>query len=93
MPLKEKHDILPDNYELSLARLDFQVKRLKQETSLLEEYDNILKEQLCPGIDVDGRGASPRISTRCYTSFTPSGNKNRQRTKVRVVYDASANHH
>ena len=30
LPLKEKHDILPDNYDLSLARLDSQVKRLRQ---------------------------------------------------------------
>jgi hypothetical protein len=30
LPLKEKHDILPDHYDLSLARLDSQVKRLRQ---------------------------------------------------------------
>ena len=43
LPLKEKHDILPDNYDLSLARLDSQVKHLRQEPSLFEDTTRYLK--------------------------------------------------
>jgi hypothetical protein len=50
LPVKEKHAILPDNYDLSLARLNKQVKRLRKEPEILKEYDKTFQDQLKQGI-------------------------------------------
>ena len=50
LPPKESHEFLPDNYELSLVRLNSLVKRLKGEPDIMEEYNRIIEEQLVKGI-------------------------------------------
>ena len=92
LPLKEKHDILPDNYDLSLARLDSQVKRLRQEPSLFEEYNQIFKEQLSQGIveKVEDSNEDSVPGTTHYLPHQAVVRKDATTTKVRVVYDASA---
>ena len=39
LPWHEHHDILPDNYEVSVARLNSTLKRLRKEPDLLKEYN------------------------------------------------------
>ena len=46
LPLQERHELLPDNHDLSLARLNTLVKRLRKDTSTLEQYNGIIEEQL-----------------------------------------------
>jgi hypothetical protein len=50
LPLKEQHELLPDNYDLSLARLNTLVKRLRKDQPILQEYNGIIEEQLHQGI-------------------------------------------
>ena len=50
LPLKEQHELLPDNYDLSLARLNTLVKRLRKDQPILQEYNGIIEEQLHKGI-------------------------------------------
>eukprot|EP00731_Ephydatia_muelleri_P014947 Em0008g667a len=50
LPWREFHDPLPDNYELSLNRLQGLLRRLKQNPAVLKEYDDTIKEQLRKGI-------------------------------------------
>ena len=46
LPWKESHDALPDNYHLSKKRLFSLLHRLKQNPSILKEYDTIIRDQL-----------------------------------------------
>ena len=39
LPWKEMHDPLPDNYALSLRRLEGLISRLEQSPDILQEYD------------------------------------------------------
>lgn len=49
LPWKEFHDTLPDNYQLSLSRLQGLLRRLKQDSAVLKEYDDTIKDQLKKG--------------------------------------------
>ena len=50
LPVKEFHPILPDNYLLSLKRLNKLKERLDGNRELLKHYDDIFQEQLQAGI-------------------------------------------
>ena len=50
LPWKESHDSLPSNYELSLSRMNSQIRKLRKEPEVLEEYDAVIKEQLASGV-------------------------------------------
>ena len=40
LPWKQGHDIVDNNYELSLSRMKGQVRKLRKEPEVLEEYDS-----------------------------------------------------
>ena len=48
LPWKDPYCTLPSNYDLCQKRLH--VRRLKQNTRLLKEYDGVIREQLAKGI-------------------------------------------
>ena len=50
LPWKEGHDRLPSNYANSLSRMRSQVRKLRKEPEVLQEYDSIIREQLSSGI-------------------------------------------
>ena len=50
LPFQEFHPVLPDNFQLSVARLKDQLKRLRQQPLVLEQYDEIITKQLQHGI-------------------------------------------
>ena len=50
LPWKDPHPILPDNYQLSLKRLQGLLCHLRQNPKVLQEYDSIIQNQLCQGI-------------------------------------------
>ena len=41
---------MPDNYQLSVNRLQGLLRRLKQDPTILKEYDAIIRDQLRKGI-------------------------------------------
>ena len=89
LPWKEGRDSLDSNYELSLARMKGQVKKLRKEPEVLQEYDSVIKGQLVSG--VIERVAELEESDRVY--YIPHLaviRKETTTTKLRVVYDASA---
>ena len=49
-PWKEGQDSLPSNYELSLSRMKSQIRKLRKEPDVLQEYDSVIKEQLDSGV-------------------------------------------
>ena len=50
LPWLEHHDPLPDNYCLSRSRLRGLLQRLRQEPTILREYDAIIRDQIQKGI-------------------------------------------
>ena len=90
LPWKTTTSQLPNHYSLSLRRLKGLLEQLKNKKTLLVEYDSVIKTQLCQGIvepvedatgvDVAGVHYLPHHAVR----------HDKQTTKVRVVYNASA---
>ncbi|KAK3727775.1 hypothetical protein QZH41_016420, partial [Actinostola sp. cb2023] len=91
LPLKDKHQTLPDYYELSLARLRNLTKRLYKTPDVLKEYKKIFTEQLQNGIieKVD-REQEPFPGQVHYLPHQAVIREDAVTTKLRVVFDASA---
>lgn len=91
LPWKESHSPLPDNYDLCRKRLAKLLQKLNQNPELLHKYDAVIQDQLHRGIvevipdpadSVDGRVH--------YLPHHAVVRTDKQTTKLRVVYDASA---
>ena len=93
LPWEEPHLPLPDNYQLSLNRLQEFLQSFQHYSKVLHEYDSIIKEQEKLGIiekvepgEIDEHPHErlhylPHHVVVCHDKET---------TKVRVVYDTSA---
>ena len=89
LPWKEGHDTLTSNYNTCVTRLKGQVRKLKSDPTLLNEYDAIMKQQLESGViekvaeleSADKIHYLPRLAVVRKEAVT---------TKLRIVYDASA---
>ena len=90
LPWKNACPPLPDNYELSKKRLGGHLCRLKQSTDILHEYDTIIKNQLQQGIvEVVGTCDKTVAGRVHYLPHHAVVRKDKETTKVRVVYDVS----
>ena len=91
LPLKEKRDPLPDNYELSLVRLNSLVRRLRKEPSTLKEYNQVFEDQLRERIikRVDETEAQPPENLH-YLPHQAVIRSDALTTKLQVVFNASA---
>jgi len=93
LPWKEFHPPLPDNYSLCANRLQSLIERLRKNPEVLKEYDDVIKDQLSKGIIERVQYPdqnSDEIKNCHYLPHHPVIKKDRETTKVRVVYDASA---
>ena len=91
LPWKNPHPPLPDNFKLSQRRLCGLLRRLRQEPSLLQRYDTVIKEQLKEGIVEVVQ--DPWTSVMEKVHYIPHHGvirDDKQTTKLRIVYDASA---
>ncbi len=84
------HEPLPDNYELSRRRLGGLLRRLQQDPAILREYDAIVREQLSKGIVEEVNPFSETQGVVHYLPHHPVIHQDKDTTKLRVVYDASA---
>ena len=87
--LKEFHPILPDNYLLSLKRLNKLKEPLDRNRELLKHCNNIFQEKFQAGIieEVHDEGEC------CNVTYLPHREVVKDQsttTKVRIVFDASA---
>ena len=91
LPWKEQHPLLPDNFKLSQKRLQSLGRRLKSDPEILQAYDEVIQDQLEKGIieRVSPNEESP-VGKTCYIPHQAVIKKDRDTTKLRVVYDASA---
>ena len=92
LPWRQRHDILPDNFELSSGTLISTLKWLKKDPPLLKEYDRIINEQLQNGIieQVYPSLVEPHDQRVHYLSHHRVVREDAATTKVRIVMDASA---
>ena len=91
LPVKEHHDLLPDNFNLSFSRLKSTPKRLHTNQETLEAYDKIIRDQERDGIieRVDLTAESEPGNVH----YLPHQAVKRQdvlMTKLRIVFDASS---
>ena len=92
LPWKDPHPTLPDNYQLCLRRLYGLVRRLKQDPDVLHEYDSIIHDQIQQGI-VETTESSEEAKEDERIHYLPHHavvRRDKETTKVRVVYDALA---
>lgn len=90
LPWKEFHGSLPDNYQLSHSRLQGLLRRLKPTPSILQEYDDIIRDQLDKGIVEPVTEINPTLSRLHYLPHHAVIRTDKATTKLRIVYDASA---
>ena len=85
------HDPLPDNYALSLKRLEGLIRRLKQSPEILQEYDATIQKQISEGIvEVVPDPTTKGKGELHYLPHHAVIRRDKETTKLRVVYDASA---
>ena len=96
LPWKENCPVIPNNFELCRNRLKSMFYKLRKEPEVLQEYDNIIKDQLEKGI-IEEVPADTKTDTCENTDseihYMPHHaviRKDRDTTKLRVVYDGSA---
>ena len=83
--------LLPDNLPLSQKRLLSLLKRLRREPSILKDYDSIIQQQRKLGIVEVVEDPSELTSSRIqYLPHHAVVRKDKDTTKLRIVYDASA---
>ena len=90
LPWKEGHPALADNYQLCLRRLHGLMKRLKQDPAILQEYDATIRSQIQQGIVENVEPSEEEPKCVHYLPHHAVVRQDKQTTKVRVVYDASA---
>ena len=91
LPWKHSHPLLPDNHKSSLQRFHSLYDRLKQTPEILEEYDNVIKDQLQKGIVERVDEAEPgEVGKVHYLPHHVVIRRDKETTRLRVVYDASS---
>ena len=95
LPFKEGHSPVPDNYSLSQKRLARQLNRLKEDKEIAQKYDDVITEQLREGIIervTKEDCAATSVGTITYLPHQHVLRPDKETTKLRVVFDASAKH-
>ena len=84
LPFKENHPVIHDHFILCKKRLCNTFTRLKRNPELLNQYDNIFKEQLKTGIieEVNEEGV---VGETHYIPHHPVIRNDKTTTKVRIV--------
>ena len=93
LPWKETHATLPVNHLLSLRRLEGGLLRLKENPTILQEYDSIIRDQIDKKIVevvTDFNVKTESNKEVHYLLHHAVIRHDRETTKLRVVYDASA---
>ena len=92
LPFKEGHALLSDNFTLSKQRLMSLLKWLETQPQVLAEYNEILEEQEHLGIieTVPVTEIATEVGEVHYLLHRAVIHKDKQTTRLRIVYDTSA---
>ena len=89
LPVEEKHELLADNFYLSKQRLKSLTKKFENNRKLLKEYDDIISEQLSSGV-LEKASPDTVVGETHYLPHKPVVREDKETTKTRIVFDASA---
>ena len=84
LPFKSNNKVLPDNYQLSLARLHNLSKSLSETPEQLIQYDKVIRDQLEKGIVEQG---PPESQPQLYRAVIHHESTT---TRLQVIFDASS---
>ena len=91
LPLKPHRDQLPDNYSLAMRRLKILLSKLYKQPTLASEYNKIVNQYIEDGIvEYVPSENTGEINEVHYLPHRAVVRENRETSKVRIVYDASA---
>ncbi|XP_068689247.1 uncharacterized protein [Montipora foliosa] len=82
------HPALPDNYSLSYSHLASLIGRLRKSPEVLREFDRVIKDQQSKGI-VETVSSDDATHVH-YLPHREVVQSDKQTTKLRIVFDASA---
>ena len=89
LPFKEDHPLIEDIYAVAVTRLKALKIKLDKKLELLEQYDEIMQNQLKLGI-IERVESSPIVGEVTYLPHRCVIREEKETTKVRVVFDGSA---
>ena len=92
LAFKDNHSVIADNYDVAKRHLKCLINRLGNEPETLQEYNNVIQEQLSKGIieEVSENDIVENTGNTYYSPHREVIRTDRQTTKLRVVYDASS---
>ena len=91
LPFKEDHDLLPDNFSLCKSRLVSLLRHLSVKPDVSRQYNDVIREQLKQGIiEPVHQGTTNGVGKVHYIPHHEVIRVDKETTKLRVVYDASA---
>ena len=91
LPWKESHSLLPDNYDLCRKRLTGLLQKLKKSPDHLRYYNVMIQDQLRKGIIEPVTDPDQFVEGKLhYLPHHAVVRTDKQTTKLRIVYDASA---
>ena len=88
LPWKVGHRSLPTNYDISLMRLKGLGKKLRNEPTILDKYNDIIQEQVASGVIEQVSQLEPAEKIH-YLPHMAVVREESETTKVRIVYNAS----
>ena len=92
LPFRKHHGTLPDNFDLSVTRLNSLVRRLKKSSELATEYSKVIEDQKKQGIieEFSPFLEKAEVGKTHYLSHHAVVRQYALTTKIRVVFDGSA---
>ena len=90
LPWKDTHNLLPDNLQLCKRRLHGLLRRLKQTPETLQQYHDIIQDQIKKGIVESVLDSESTSGPVHYLPHHAVIHNDKTTTKLRIVYDASA---
>ena len=93
LPWKDNHPTVPSDYELCVNRLRSLQRKLLKEPELVKEYDQIIEEQINHGIVERIPEEEQKEKENENVHYLPHHaviRRDRETTKLRIVYDGSA---
>ena len=91
VPWKERHPTLPGNYGMALQRLENTEKRLKRSPDIADSYNKCIEQYVEKGY-VRKIQEHEICESRWYLPHFPVIKPDKETTKTRIVFDASAKH-
>ncbi|KAK6763825.1 hypothetical protein RB195_024232 [Necator americanus] len=93
LPLEEDHEYLPNNKILALHRLRSVLRKYQQESHTLEQYHIIFQDQIAENILEEVEENKDTVGKmKHYLPHQPVFTPQKDTTKLRVVFDASAHY-